>query len=41
MILGLEAYERLWAELDRFVDQRDAKVGDTDVARETLALRLR
>ena len=40
MILGLQRHQRLGAELDRLIEQRDVEVGDADVPRQPLPLGL-
>ncbi len=40
VILGLQRDQRLGAETDRLVEQRDVEVGDADMARQPLPLRL-
>jgi hypothetical protein len=40
VILGLQRHQRLRAEADGLVEERDVEIGDADVAGEALALRL-
>ena len=40
MILGLQRHQRLRAEPDRLIEQRDVEIGDTDVAGKPVALGL-